>query len=204
MSEKTNSSSDQGKQKENARSRLMEQLKMVGTIANMAASQGMIKTVRLAKPVIFGYTGCVDRQKYNSEQDKELPPDQLTKGEKMLLVDAGTKLAYESIELATLAYPPTEGLEPYRAVKDENGCYPAPHLAHLISLNKAIQDMIGATLSADDEKLDLSSDKVSVSQPVVLMALNGDEYGYLTSPIEPKTIRRVALNQRNTTLNQNS
>lgn len=204
MSEKANTGNDQVNGKESARSRLMEQLKMVGTIATMAAGQGMIKTVRLAKPVLSGYTGCNDQQKYDSARDEELPPDQLTNGEKMLLVDAGTKLAYETIELATLAYPPAEGLEPFRAVKDKNGCYPAPHLAHLLSLNKAIQEMIGDTFSENDKKPELSSDNFSVSQPVVLMALNGDEYAYLTSPIEPKTIRRVALNQRNTTLNQNT
>lgn len=203
MSEKT-TTSENANESSSARPRLMEQLKMVGTFASLAASQGMVNTVRLSKPVMYGYTGCVDRKKYDSGNDKELPADQLSDGEKMLLVDTGTKLAYETIELATLAYPPADGVEPYRAVKDDNGCYPAPHLAHLLSLNKAVQDMIGDTFSDTDEKSDLSSDNVSVSQPVVLMALNGDEYGYLTSPIEPKTIRRVALNQRDVTLNRNT
>jgi hypothetical protein len=205
MPEKTETNSNHTSESERARSRLMGQLKMLGTFATMAASQGVIKAVRFAKPVIHGYTGCDDEQREETTgNDKELPPDRLTQREKKLLVDAGTKLSFEMIELATLAYPPTEGIEPYRAVKNDNGCYPAPHLAHMLSLNKAVQDMLGDQMAPNQSQTESVSKEMSSKRPVLLTSLNGDEYGYLTSPIEPRTIRRVALNNRNDTLTESS
>ncbi len=204
MQDNANTSADTGNESESARSRLQSQLKMFTTITTMVAKQGLVKTTRIARPLIHGYVGCDDDDQieddFSGDAAGQLPPNQLTPGERTLLMNAGAKLAFETLELATLAYPPAEGIEPYRAVKNDDGCYPAPHLAHVMSLGRAVQNLIGEQLGTSEPEEETA--ETVAREPVLLTALNNDEYGYLTSPIEPRTIRRVALGGRERTVNR--
>lgn len=187
-----------------ARERLRSKVKLASNMARMAASQGFVKTTRISMPLIKGYTGCdEDQPQHDNINGEELPDDTLSQGEKTLLMNAGAKLAFETVALATLAYPSVEGIEPYVAVKNrETGCYPAPHLAHVLSVGKAIQDLFGDQLfGSGKEPPDQDSAELANKEPVLLVALSNNEYGYLNSPIEPRTIRRIALNQRDRIVN---
>jgi hypothetical protein len=194
------------KSAEAAREQLRSQLSMLTTMVRMAATrQGLTRAIRIAMPVIRGYSGCGNYPDDNNEgHDDGNQASGLTPAEKMLLMNAGKKLASETIELATIAYPPAEGIEPYKAVRDEkSGCYPAPHLAHMLSVGKAIEDLFGIQLfssgaaTGNQEQAELAD-----KEPILLTALNGDEYGFFNSPVTPENIRRSALSTRNTMITQ--
>lgn len=182
-----------------ARESLMAQLKLFGMFATTAAQRGVVFAARRAMPLMRGYIGCDEvariREMTGSPDDTGAAghkPDQLSAFERATFNSTVHKATAESIHLATLAYP-VEGIDPYNAVKDDNGCYPPPHLGHLLSVNKAVQDLLGDGGSAESGPSDA---ELAQRRPVLLTSLSANEYGYLEPPLDPKTIRRVALNER--------
>lgn len=184
-------------ERESARAKLVGQLKTFGTIAGMVAKQGVVKSTKMAMPLIRGYVGtdAIKRTDDNGEPIGRIST--LTEEESATLMMAGEKLAFESIELASLAYPTVEGIEPYRAVRSDKGRYEAPHLGQLLSLWTALQRFVGNDGENNDNNGNpKNSEFVTIENPVLLTAVTADDYRYLNMPVLPNMIRRVALNER--------
>ena len=80
-----------------------------------------------------------------------------------------------------------------------------------MSLGKAVQDVLGEQLGVAGKQTSQAAvgaepvaDGTVARTPVLLTALDNDEFGYLSAPIEPRTIRRIALGGRGRTLNRNT
>ncbi len=216
MAENTNKESLDNAANTSARERLFEQMKLFNMIATEYSKKGVVKTTRTMLPMIEGYAGSrvtVDGQEtgVNENESESGSARKLSDGEWTVLKAAGAKLAFETIELASLAYPSVDGIEPYRAEKNkETGQYPAPHLGQLLSVGLAVQQYMADKQDDDCAKNeDVNSDELASldnnairRQPILLTAVSSDEYAYIQGPVEPVTIRRVAMNQRS--LNQKS
>lgn len=216
MAENTNKESLDNAADISARERLSEQLKLFRMVATEYSKKGILKSTRAMLPILEGYAGSrvnVDGLETGvNENESEIDSSRkLSDAELTVLKAAGAKFAFETIELASLAYPPVEGIEPYRAEKNkETGRYPAPHLGQLISVGIAVQQYMSDKQDdncAKDENVNsdelASLDNNAIRrQSILLTAVSADEYAYIQGPVEPVTIRRVAMNQR--TLNQKS
>jgi hypothetical protein len=212
MAENTNKESLDNAANTSARERLFEQMKLFSMIATEYSKKGVVKTTRTMLPMIEGYADS--RVNADGQETGEIESGsarKLSDGEWTVLKAAGAKLAFETIELASLAYPAVEGIEPYRAEKNkETGQYPAPHLGQLLSVGLAVQQYMAVKQDDDCAKNeDVNSDELisldnnaNRRQPILLTAVSSDEYAYIQGPVEPVTIRRVAMNQRS--LNQKS
>lgn len=184
---------------------LSDRARTFAAMAALAGKRGTVGGLRTVLPILEGYARSMAPAAPGEE------PPRINKGDSFNFSDdelkvlrgAGTKIGYELLEITSLTHPVMDELPPYKAQIDpETGRYPAPHLAHFLSLYKA-----GQSLFASGDR-DLSQDMLVERQAMEDAALDalgnlkqakaitGDDYQVGQQAMTPQQIRRMAMSNQ--------
>lgn len=185
---------------------LKTQARALWLLARLALKKASVSGIRPVLPLIEAYGRSRKIVEGTEPSDiQEGGSIEFSDEELAVLKAAGEKFAYEFIELASKSYP--VGEKAYIAERDpQTNLYPAPRLPHLISAFRLGRNLLGLEEAKDDSTAADGGDEnpgteVASGRIVLLNAVRPGEYVPVVGAVKPNEIRRIAMSQRQMSLN---